>query len=204
MHIIGRGRYGREAYPQPKFGIASLLHCESDAVLTTYNLTTVDPDYYLLPKAEGPPATALTIDIEGVQVGDLLEIIWQASFRYNPGAVGAPSSGTFGAYPVVSADAGVSWNGVVEAWDEAHPGDITDAPGLREGQIGGTVMWQSTLSGTVRVGIGTYTNRTGDASFDVGVNPGRPCSLIVQHYRGAFSAPAYTLDVFAPVAPPFG
>lgn len=208
--VIGRGPYARAVYPVRSNGIGVLERSYgSDAVLGSYELAGVPENEFFVPRANASPepAVPLQVDVSNVAAGDVIEVQWQVSAIYDGGVVATPNNLYMGAGPVVSTDAGVTYQYLEQAWQGMSMG--WSAPGLGwlsdEKSVGGCASWSVPAAAElVSVRLGCYLTQADGTKIKVGLSGDQPTILIVRHLKRA-SGIAYTLRApFVPfAAPPF-
>ena len=92
-HIIGRGRYARETYPQPRFtGAGCVLGVGADSNEKEIALVTGE-DFFLFPRQQNVQGNPVEVVLPAsFALGDALLIRYRIEWSYDPNALAAPSA----------------------------------------------------------------------------------------------------------------
>lgn len=218
-HIIGKGRYAREAYPPTRPPASGLLGCVlgvgADANEGVIELLT-GADIFLFPRQQTVQDNPLEVVLTEFDLGDALLIRYHVEWGYDPQSEVAPSTAETTTAAVV--DLGDGYQFVVQGVG-AIPysfsrrdiqDDVGGAPPLIAATAGSILFTPAAFTALPRVAIVTDTNVPVDASnpvLKVGEDSG-PAFLDVSRIKAGacvFQEPAFALSApLSPIAVPFG
>lgn len=216
-HIIGRGRYARETYPQAQRGggAGCVLGVGADSNEKVISLVTSD-DFFLFPRQQNVQGNPVEVVLPAsFALGDALLIRYHIEWSYNSGAVTPPSVANVLTFAVV--DLGSGFQGIFQALGiSPYSGSfrvIKDDADAEESVLiaataGSILFTPPAFTAPPRVAILCETDVPIDLStpnVDVADDSG-PAFLDVTHIKAGcvFQEPDFVLsDPFVPALVPF-
>lgn len=219
-HIIGKGRYAREAYPPTRPPASGLLGCVlgigADANEGVISLLSTSGEPFLFPRQQTVQDNPLEVVLTEFNLGDALLIRYHIEWGYDPNAEATPSTASATTAAVV--DLGSGYQFVVQgvgaipysfSLRTIQDSGVGNSP-LEAAAAGSILFTPAAFTALPRIAIVTDTDVPVDASNPVLVvgEDGGPAFLDVSRIKAGacvFQEPAFALSApFAPGVVPFG
>ncbi len=219
-HIIGRGRYAREAYPPTRPPASGLLGCVlgigADANEGEIDLLT-SADAFLFPRQQTVQDNPVEVVLTEFALGDALLIRYRIEWAYDAQAVVAPTSAEI--ITTAAVDLGSGYQLIAQGVGSAlyslsartiQDGGLGSRSPLEAATAGSILFTPAAFTALPRVAIVTETDVPVDASNPVLVvgEDGGPAFLDVSRIKAGacvFQEPAFALSApFVPGVVPFG